>query len=311
MLNKILFFGNERLASGVTTTAPLLRGLIAANYKITGVVVAQADVQASRRERQLEIVQVAAEHQIPVFAPAKLRQAADELAALGAEIGVLAAYGKIVPQSIIDLFPHGIVNIHPSLLPRHRGPTPIESVILNGETETGVSLMSLASEMDAGPVYDQRRVTLNGNETKFELAETLSGLGRDMLLEALPGILDGSLQPVAQNNDQATYDSLLSKDLSAIDWHKSAEQLAREVRAYAGWPRSRATLAGHEVVITAAHRAANQYSQDSPSNPGVIQANRRELAVATGDGLLIIDTLLPAGKREMPGAAFIAGYLKV
>lgn len=302
-LNKILFFGNERLASGVTTTTPTLRALLAAGYDVTGVVVAQREPGASRSAREQEIVQVAEAHGIRVFSPDQPRHIEAELRALGAEIGVLAAYGKIVPASIIDTFPHGIVNIHPSLLPLHRGPTPIESAILNGEQETGVSIMQLAVGMDSGPVYGQTAVRLRGDETKAELAEHLLDIGKDMVIELLPGILDGSRTPAPQDHSKATYDKLLTKKLSRLNWEKPAVQLAREVRAYAGWPRSRAVVAGTEAVVFQAHAVSGG------GNPGDIHTGNRELSVSTGDGRLVIDMLIPAGKKAMTGQAFIAGYL--
>ena len=304
MSNKILFFGNERLASGVATKVPVLRALIQAGYDITGVVIAQSERGASRRTREPEIVQVARAHNIPTFVPTQPRELLTELTSAGAEIGVLAAYGKIVPVSIIDLFPRGIINIHPSLLPHHRGPTPIESAILSGEAETGVSLMQLAVGMDSGPLYDQKKVRLSGHETKTELVETLASAGKDMLLEALPGILDGSRVPTPQDHTKATYDKLLTKELSSLDWQKTAERLAREVRAYAGWPRSRTVLDGVEIIVTGTHLGSGQ------GKPGSLWRQAQQFGIYTSDGVLIIDSLIPNGKKEMSGKAFLAGYLK-
>ena len=249
MSQTILFFGNERLATGVTTEAPVLRAL-SAKYKIAGVVVAQNELGRSRADREPEIIDVARHSNIPVLAPKKLAEARDELAAFQAQIGVLVAYGKIVPQEIIDLFPKGIINIHPSLLPKHRGPTPVESVILNGEAETGVSLMQLTSQMDAGPVYAQQTLTLTGNEEKQLLADKLALAGKDMLMEALPGILNGELLPKPQAEASATYDSLIDKSSGSLDFTKPAEQLEREVRAYAGWPRSSTKIGDTDVIVT-------------------------------------------------------------
>jgi methionyl-tRNA formyltransferase len=314
MSNKILFFGNERLASGVTTSAPVLRALIAAGYEITGLVVAQNEAGATRKARELEIVQVASGHGIGVLSPAKLSGARDELAALGAELGVLIAYGKMVPQSIIDIFPRGIVNIHPSLLPKHRGPTPIESVILNGENETGTSLMRLSAGMDGGPVFAQSRLALRGDEGKSTLTAELLELGKGLLIEHLPAILNGKLQPQSQNDADATYDTKLTKDLSALDWQKPAARLAREVRAYAGWPRSRTTINGTDVIVTQAHAAeadggGRNGHQNGQPQPGTWWQAGQQFGFYTADGVFIIDSLIPAGKKAMPAAAFLAGYL--
>lgn len=305
----IVFFGNERLATGVGTSAPIFNSLIENGYNVARLIVAQKyDVQ-SRKQRGLEIAGAAHEHGIPVFQMEQgFRDSSDtiinrqDIRDLNADIGILVAYGNIVPQEIIDIFPHGIVNIHPSLLPKHRGSTPIESVILNGEHFTGVSLMSLAAKMDAGPVYAQEKVLLIGNETKQDLARKFSKIGRDMLLEHLPAILEGTLQPQPQDESGATYDKQITKQDGIVDWQKPAARLEREVRAYAGWPRSRTQLAGRDVVITKAHVA------EGSGTPGEIWRQNKNLGVYTSEGVLVIDTLIPAGKKEMSAAAFLAGY---
>jgi methionyl-tRNA formyltransferase len=301
MSNKIVFFGNERLATGVSTTVPVLQALLAAGYEVVSVV-AQNELSKSRKPRELEIGVVAAQHNIPLLLPNKLSNITDLLAQTGAEIGVLVAYGKIVPQSIIDLFPRGIVNIHPSALPKHRGPTPLESVIVSGEPETAVSLMSLGAKMDAGPIYAQLPVALSGNETKQELANKLLEVGKTMLLEHLPGILNGSLVPSEQDDSQATYDQLITKDAALIDWRQPASLIERQVRAYALWPKSRTQIGGIDAVITAAHVIPGQ------GTPGVIWLQGRELGMYTTEGILVIDQLVPAGKKPMSGGDFLLGY---
>ncbi len=301
MSKKILFFGNERLATGVTTTAPALRALIDNGYEIAAVIVAQNDIGKSRKARPLEVAEVAAEHNIPVLSPPNLKKAKDELAAYGAEAAVLIAYGKIVPPEVLAIFPAGIVNIHPSLLPLHRGSTPLESVILSGARATGVSLMKLSEKMDAGPVYARETVPLDGTETKQALADELSAIGTAILGENLPAILNSSLESQSQDETSATHGAHISKSDGVIDWSKPAVQLEREVRAYAGWPRSRATIGATDVIITLAHVA------EGSGEPGSLQIEDKQLGMYCGENLLLIDSLIPAGKREMPAAAFLAG----
>jgi methionyl-tRNA formyltransferase len=298
---RIVFFGNERLATGVTTTAPTLQGLVDADYNVVAVI-SHNESTTSRSQRTLEVAEVAEKHGIPVLLPAKPADIADQLKELQPDIGVLAAYGKIVPQSVIDLFSHGIINIHPSLLPLHRGPIPIESVILNGEAKTGVSIMQLVKEMDAGPLYGHAEIELNGDETKAALAEHLLEIGGKMVVELIPGILDGSLVAVPQTDENATYDDLITKADSLLDFSKPAVKLEREVRAYLEWPKSRTTIGGKEVVITKAHII------DGNGNPGDIWRDGKEFGFYTSDGIFVIDSLKPAGKSEMPAAAFLAGY---
>ncbi len=307
-MNKIVFFGNERIATAVTTTAPTLQSLVAGGYEVAAVVLAQGADNKSRKSRPLEIVGVAEQHGIPVLMPQKLSEIADQLAAYGADVGVLVAYGKLVPQSVIDLFPRGIINIHPSLLPTHRGSIPIEAAILHGDKQTGVSLMQLVREMDAGPTYDQQSFPLTGTETKQELADRLLMLGHDMLLQHLPAILDGSLEPTPQPEQGATYDQRLQKDagnLGTTEWNRPAKEIERMIRALAGWPRVRTTLADTDIIITAAHAGPGSGA------PGALQITNGELAVFAKDSLLVIDRLLPAGKKEMSAQAFLAGYKAV
>ena len=305
MSPKIVFFGNERLATGVTTQAPTLQALIAAGYEVAAVVVAQEAAGQSRRARPLEIAAVASAHSIPLLAPAKLSAVKDHLAGLGASVGVLVAYGKFVPPSIIDLFPRGIINIHPSLLPKHRGPTPLESVILDGDRTTGVTLMQLAATMDSGPIVAQATVTLRGVEAKQALADQLSNLGKDMLLTHLPAVIAGSSPATAQDDSQVQYDQLIAKDAGRLDgaaWQKPVATLERQIRAYAGWPRSRTLVGGTDIIITSAHIAPGAGS------PGALWLENKSFGVHAKDGVLVIDSLIPTGKKEMSAAAFLAGY---
>ena len=302
----LVFFGNERIATGVTTTAPTLTALIEAGYNVKAVI-SNYEKGTSRNARTLEIQQVAEAHGIPVLLPNKPSDIIDQIQAYDAEIAVLAAYGKIVPQSIIDIFPKGIVNIHPSLLPLHRGPTPLESVILNGETKTGVSLMSLAKEMDAGPIYGQSEVILNSDESKQELADKLLSIGSAMVIELLPGILDGSVVALPQDDSVATYDNLLKKEDGIIDWNKPAIQIEREIRAYADWPKSKTMLGSREIIITKAHVIPSNNAEGKAGDIAVLQ-DTGTIIIETMSGSLCIDTLKPAGKNEMTSEAFIAGH---
>lgn len=297
----LVFFGNERLATGLSTGAPTLQALIAAGYPIAAVVSHHTDSR-SRNSRELEIATVATAHSIPVLLPDKPAEIAEQLKSYGAEAAVLVAYGKIIPQSVIDIFPRGIINIHPSLLPLHRGPIPIESVILEGASLTGVSIMQLVRAMDAGPVFGQVSYDLNGRETKQELADKLLHKGGELLVDLLPGILHGSLLPMPQDDAGATYDELLTKDKATLDFTKTAVQLEREIRAYYGWPQSRTTVAGREVVITKAHVT------DGSGSGGTVWRDGKRFGFYTTSGILEIDSLKPAGKQEMPASAFLAGY---
>jgi methionyl-tRNA formyltransferase len=299
----LIFFGNERLATGVSTDSPILRGLIENGFDIRAIV-SNPENAISRRSKELEIASVAHDYHIPLLTPKGLAEIKDALIKFDAEAAILVAYGKIIPSLIIDLFPKGIINIHPSLLPLHRGPTPIENVILDSSNQTGVSLMKLTSVMDAGPVYTQKSLKMTRSETKQELVNKLSQLSKTLLLNNLEAILDGKLIPTEQNHNQSTYDQLITKQDGLIDWAKSAAQIEREIRAYQGWPSSKTSLAGKEVTVT---KARVIKSTKNNKKPGTILVEDYNLMVATSDGLLLIERLKPAGKKEMSAREFIIG----
>ena len=298
---KIIFFGNERLATGVTTTAPTLQALLDNGYEVAAVVV-NNETAVSRSGRQVEVAALAESRGIPVLILSKLRDNIVQLRDYGADAGVLVAYGKIVPQEVIDIFPAGIVNIHPSALPKHRGPTPLESVLLAGETETAVSLMKLVKAMDAGPVYAQRTFKLPGKISKQDMANELLGIGSKMLVQHLPAIIDGSLEPEPQEDSAATYDQLINKTDGAVDWTKPAKRLEREIRAYADWPKSNAMIGNHQVILR------DSDVVNTSGKPGEFSATKKELIVFCGEGALSIRRLQPLNKKEMPVEAFLAGY---
>lgn len=292
---RILFFGNERLATAVSTKAPTLRALLNAGYEVPAVI-ANYTPGTSRDSRRLEIVEVAHAYHIPVLMPDNLKQLIAQLSDYGAEAAVLVAYGKIIPQEVIDIFPKGIINIHPSLLPKYRGPTPVETAILDGAAKTGVSLMKLAAKMDAGPVYAQSELSISGGESKQQLADELLKLGRQLVLNHLPAILDGSAKAKSQDDSAATYTKLITKDDGLIDWRKPAERLEREVRAYAGWPKSQAKIHGQDVIVTKARVAKDQ--------------NDGTLVMECQPGYLeILELIAPSGKT-MSGKDFLLGYQK-
>jgi methionyl-tRNA formyltransferase len=294
-LPKLVFFGNERLATGVSTDVSALRALVKADYEIK-LVVASHSEGVSRQRRGLEIVEVAHAYHIPVLIPEKLEDVADRLIKTNAQAGILVAFGKIIPQTIIDIFPRGIINIHPSLLPKYRGPTPVETAILDGASQTGVSLMALGAKMDAGPVYLQQPVELNGRETKPELAKKLLSEGVKLLSDNLSYVLDGTLEPIPQDAKEATYTKLLTKQDGWIDFDEPAEIIERKVRAFLGFPRTRAKIHDQEVVITKARLAKD--------------ATDGHLVVKAKPGFLEIQELIGPSGRTMSGADFMRGYAK-
>lgn len=288
--NKIIFFGTEDFSLTALT------GLIEAGYEIAAVVTRPDSKKGRGQTLSPPSVKVlATRYNIPVWQPVQLTDIADAITAVQPVTGVLVSYGKIIPQSIIDLFTPGIINVHPSLLPKYRGPSPIESAILHGDSTTGVSIMQLASAMDAGPLYTAKAHPLSGTETRPELYHALADIGANLLLETLPLIVAGTLQPVPQNEALASYCQLLSKSDSLLEPAQlTATQAERRVRAYLNFPKTKITFSDLVLIVTKAHVDTHQ---------------KTPLDRQYQDGaFLVIDELVAPSGRTMTASDFLRGY---
>jgi methionyl-tRNA formyltransferase len=276
-------------------------------FQVVGVVT-QPDRPAGRsRELQPPPVKQAAQRVgIPVLQPETLRDPAvvEQLAAWRPDVGVVAAYGEILRKNVLDLPPLGYLNIHPSLLPRYRGPTPVHAAILNGDSETGVTVILLDAKMDSGPILAQRRVPLPPDARTQPLTNALFRLGAELLVEVLPQYAAGALTPMPQNDQEATYCKMLQKSDGVIDWSAPAERIERMTRAYDPWPGAQTTWRGQPLKILAA-RAHSDWSGAEP--PGALLLRPDGLWVATGAGALELLTVQPAGKRELAAQAWKHG----
>ena len=293
---RVVFFGNERLVSGLRhSSTPVLLGLIERGYDVACVVVNNSDA-VSRNARTLEVSEVANAHNIPVLSPDRPSDVIEQLAAYNADFAILAAYGRIIPQRVIDVFsPIGIINIHPSLLPRHRGPTPIETTITSGDTQAGVSIMQLTAGMDEGPTYGQVTYDMRGDEDKFELCEGLSNMGAELLFELLPGIIDGSVNAKPQQNSGVTYTTLISKQDGIVDPKtETATEISRKVRAHLGYPKSRLHYKNADVIITSA----------KPVDSTIESAFCVSCAENT---TLLVETIIAPNGKSMRGDAYLRG----
>lgn len=300
-VNPIIFFGTEDFSLSA------LEALVKEGYSVVAVVTKPDSKQGRGQKLTSPAVKIFAEqHNIEVWQPIKLADIAEKIKAFESPAGVLVSYGKIIPQSIIDLFTPGIINIHPSMLPHYRGPSPVESAILNGDNQTGVSIMQLSAGMDAGPVYAQDTVVLTGNEEIQPLYDILAKKGIQLLITHLPSIISGKLTPNPQDSQLATYCQLIKKADGDIDWQQPATTIERRIRAHQNWPKTRTKLGNIEVIIVKAHVGINNKQQ--PGYIDVLDDTTSTLSVATGAGSLIIDTVQPIGKKEMPVKAFLAGY---
>jgi len=240
---------------------------------------------------------------IPVLQPEKLRapEALSRLRAWSPDLIVVAAFGQILRPEVLELPPYGCLNVHASLLPRWRGAAPIQAALLAGDAETGISIMKMDPGVDTGPVLSQRALPIGARDTAGDLFDRLAPLGADLLLETLPHYLDGKLQPHPQENELATYAPMLKREDGLLDFTRPAEELTRRVRAFHPWPGTRMRWVGGELKVRRAR------PEPGKAAPGETLVSQGWPAVGTADGLLILEEVQPAGKKPMPGKAFLAG----
>ncbi len=282
---------------------PTLRALTNA-YDVVGVVT-QPD-RASGRGRELKappVKTLALELGIPVIQPEKLRQpeAMEQLRAWNPDLIVVAAFGQILRKDVLDLPHHGCINVHASLLPRWRGAAPINAAILNGDEETGVTIMQMDVGLDTGPMLSQRSIRLTREDTAGSVFEKLSQLGADLLIETLPDYLSGTLQPTPQPEAGMTYAPMIKKEDGQLDFNQDAIALERRVRAFNPWPGVYMDFEDTNLKI---HRAHVEVS-NAPAGQRLLWHGQP--AVAAGGGILVLDEVQPAGKKSMSGKAFLAG----
>ena len=261
------------------------------------------------RGRQIEsppVARVASEHGVAVLQPPRLRspEVVEQLRALHPDVIVTVAYGKIIPKEILDLPPLGPVNVHPSLLPRYRGASPIASAILNGETETGVTIMYQSMELDAGDIILQRRVPIGPDDTARTLEEKLARAGADALVGALRLIAEGRAPRIPQDPVQTAYAGKLEKEHGRIDWSRPASDIVNLIRAMDPWPSAYTWHRGRLLKVWRA-KALPEVS----GAPGVISDVRRGagVVVGTGQGAVLLLEVQPEGRRRMTADEYVRG----
>lgn len=294
MSQTITFFGSGPVA------AASLR-LLAQDFEIEAVI---TKPQPAHHKTAFPVLALAEELGLKVYTASSQEEMSELFKAnpVGSKVGVIIDHGLIVSQDVIDFFPLGIINSHFSLLPRWRGADPISFAILNGDPKTGVSLMVIVEALDEGDLIAQESIDLNDQITTPELTEQLIELSHSLLVQNLPKYVDQQIQPYPQSDQTVTYSRKLEKQDSQLDWSKTALELSREVRAFSGWPRSRTKLGSTDIIVTQAH------VEPGSGEPGSLFLQDKKLGMYCADGILIIDTLIPAGKKQMPASAFLAGY---
>lgn len=299
---KIVYMGTPDFA-----VAPL-EALIRAGHQVTAVVT-QPDKQRGRgKEVQMTPVkECALKHNIPVFQPIKIKEkeAVDRLREYPADIFVIAAFGQLLSEEILAMPPFGCVNIHASLLPSYRGAAPIQWAILNGEKETGVTIMQMEKGLDTGDMLLKKAIPIEPKETGESLHDKLMEVGAELIVEALPLIESGKIIPEKQEDSKSSYASRLNKEMGHIDWNKDAEELERLVRGLNSWPSAYTSYRGKTLKIWEADVSGEQ----SGKLPGEItQVGKDFVDVACGRDTLRIYSLQLEGKKRMAVKDFLLGY---
>ncbi|HLG70511.1 MAG TPA: methionyl-tRNA formyltransferase [Chloroflexota bacterium] len=280
---------------------PSLAALLEAGHR-PELVLTQPDRPAGRGQ-QLQpppVKRLALERRLRVEQPTKLDEVRDELERLKPEIMVVVAYAHKIPYWLLTLPPMGVLNVHASLLPKYRGASPVAAALLNGDEETGVSIMRLAEGWDTGPVFRQRALPIAPDDNAGTLTDKLAQLGAELLVEVVDLRARGMITPRRQDESRASYAPKLTKDDGRIDWTKPAIQLAREVRAYTPWPGSFTTWDGKLLKVLAAKPSTAAGS----GPPGAVSP---ELTVATGEGALALERVQLEGRKPMDAAEFLRG----
>jgi methionyl-tRNA formyltransferase len=298
MKKRIVFMGSPDFA------LPTLKAL-AERYHVVGVVT-QPDRPSGRGRRLVSppVKGYAVDNGIDVIQPEKLRQpeVISRLQSWSPDLIVVAAFGQILRQNILDLPAYGCINVHGSLLPRWRGAAPIQAAITNGDAVTGVTIMKMDAGIDTGGVLSQLKVILEAEDTSETLGHRLAAAGADLLVQTLPEYLAGRLTTSLQDNNSCTYASMINKEDGLLDFNQSAETLERRVRAFKPWPGTYFYL-GNEILKV--HRT--HVKLDFQAKPGLRSILSNLPAVGTSSGWLLLDVVQPAGRNPMAGEVYLRG----
>lgn len=315
MSKKIIFFGTPHFA------AIILKKLISSSYRPQGVVT-QPDKKVGRKQKIIfsPVKKLAVENNLPLLQFSKLDEKAIlKIKELEPDLIVVAAYGKFLPSKILTLPKFGAINIHPSLLPKYRGPSPVQAAILNDEKETGVSIIKMTEKMDAGPLLAQKSQIIYNQDNAQTLSEKLANLGGQLLLTILPKIFEKKIRPLPQDETKATYTKILKKEDGKINWHDSAKNIERKVRAFYPWPGTYSYFHKNNqkkrIKITEVSLLNPSVRCAEHAKPGDLFQIKKEgktsLAISCGQGSLILKKIQIEGKKEISGDDFILGYREV
>ena len=303
---RILFFGTPKFGDAV------LNGLIENNYKPVSVIANPDKAVGRSKELTSPPTKILAQkYNIPVFQPVKLKDSSviQKIKDISPDLIVVAAYGKIIPKEILDIPKYGSLNVHASILPRWRGASPIQFAILNGDKNTGVTIMLMDEEMDHGPILTQKEIKISAKETVASLHDKLADLGTKLLLKTIPDWISGKIKPAKQEENETTYTKILTKEDGKIIWAKNAEDIERQIRAFSNWPTSFCFWKKNKELLRIKILEANFNNQNKNelAYGKVFLTENKELAVNCGEGYLVIKILQLEGKKAMSQEEFLKG----
>jgi methionyl-tRNA formyltransferase len=292
---KIVFFGTHEFA------AYILQGLIDFPFFEVVIVVTQADQPVGRKQVLTPPLTkvIAQKHKIPVVQPETLKNF--DFPIKDFDLSVVIEYGRIIPERLLSVPKHKTINIHPSLLPLYRGPTPIQAPLLHGDNKSGVTIMQMDATMDTGPILLQKEVGIEPNDTFSTLREKLMPLALDALIETIPNFIDGSIKPKAQNNTLATYCKLLEREDGKIDWNKTTDEIYNHYRALSPWPGTWTMLNGKRLKLLGIKPSTNHLY------PGKLSLDKKGIFIGTKDASVEVISLQIEGKAEMDAKTFVNG----
>lgn len=301
----IVFMGTPAFA------VPSLELLLAEGYSIAAVVT-QPDRPQGRKKvlTPTPVKEAALRHGIPVLQPPRLRspEAVAELAEYKPDLIITAAYGQILPKSVLDMPALGCLNIHGSLLPAYRGGAPIQRSIINGETVTGITLMYMAEGLDTGDMIAKAEVPIQDDDTAGTMFEKLSQVGAELLLRELPRLLQGKVEAEPQDESKATYAPNLTRDDEKIDWNRTSREIYNQIRGLVPYSGGFTLWNGDVFKVWAAAKPDNAHTASMDASPGtVLKLDDKGIVVKTGDGTLTLLTIQPSGKKAMDAAQFVRG----
>lgn len=272
------------------------------------VVITQPDKPKGRRLHPAisPVKEFSLKNHIPILQPENLKdnaQLEEQLRSLSLDVGVVAAYGNILPNWLLELPKYGCINLHASLLPQYRGAAPIQRAIMDGKKETGVTSMRMSEGLDEGDIYLQAKVEIEPDDNTDTLGKKLAEVGAELIMKTLEGIESRSLTPKPQDNTRATFAEKIVKEESRIDWRENYQKIWCRVRALAPSPGAYTVINNKRVKVLAA-----EPKKVSGFTPGAVVSTNKELVIAAGDGAVLLKTVQPEGKRAMSGEEFLRGY---